>query len=132
MGIDPIIGVKAPDHHPDTDCIGAIEPDSTSASHAQVYIGDVENRYFNIVGRVLKAGCRAASFNKRYFCTDEVLHIDGIKSKIPCPPVIPGRGILIYLYLFSSLISFGWEQDGGYSFINKLAEDVTNLPNSSG
>ena len=108
LGIDP----KAIKHilitHLDTDHIGAIEADSDQLfSHAQVYIGDVENRYLTLLH------------------DGEVFEIDGIKIEAI---LVPGHtwGHVVYLiddkYVFSAdTIWFG--ADGGYSFINKLAED---------
>ena len=132
LGIDP----KDIQHilitHLDTDHIGAIEEDSDQLfSHAQVYIGDVENRYLTgeVRRRVMNGWFKLPKVNipnkKTLLHNGEVFEIDGIKIETI---LVPGHtwGHVVYLiddeYLFSAdTIWFG--ADGGYSFINKLAED---------
>ena len=118
--------------HLDTDHIGAIELDSDQLfSHAQVYIGDVENRYLTgeVRRRVMNGWFKLPKViipNKKTLLHDgEVFEIDGIKIETI---LVPGHtwGHVVYLiddeYLFSAdTIWLG--ADGGYSFINKLAED---------
>ena len=88
LGIDP----KAIEHilitHLDTDHIGAIESDSDQLfSHAQVYIGDVENRYLTgeVRRRVMNGWFKLPKViipNKKTLLHDgEVFEIDGIKMK---------------------------------------------------
>ena len=132
LGIDP----KDIQHilitHLDTDHIGAIEADGDQLfSHAQVYIGEVENRYLTgeIRRRLMNGWYKLPKVtipNKKTLLHDgEVFEIDGIKIEAI---LVPGHtwGHVVYLiddkYLFTGdTIWFG--ADGGYSFINKLAED---------
>ena len=118
--------------HQDTDHVGAVERDSGHLfDRAALYVGEIENRY--LTGEVR----RKVSFgfyklplvqidNKKVLLKDgEVFHIEDIKVEAI---LVPGHtwGHMVYLiddaYLFTGdTIWFG--VDGGYSFINGLAED---------
>ena len=118
--------------HQDIDHVGAVERDSDHLfDGATLYIGEIENRY--LTGEVR----RKVSFglyklppvqidNKKVLLKDgEVFHIEDIKVEAI---LVPGHtwGHMVYLiddaYLFTGdTIWFG--VDGGYSFINGLAED---------
>lgn len=118
--------------HQDTDHVGAVETDSPGLfSHATLYIGEVENRY--LTGDVRRKVCyhlyklpMVTINNRKVLLKDgQVFTIGDIK--IECF-LVPGHtwGHLVYLiddhYLFTGdTIWFG--KDGGYSFINGLAED---------
>ncbi len=118
--------------HQDTDHVGAVEADSPGLfSHATLYIGEVENRY--LTGEVRRRVCyhlyklpMVTINNRKVLLKDgQVFTIGDIK--IECF-LVPGHtwGHLVYLiddhYLFTGdTIWFG--KDGGYSFINGLAED---------
>lgn len=118
--------------HQDTDHVGAVEADSDGLfSHASVYLSRTENEYLTGERRRkvffgLYALPRIRIPNEKVLLTDgQVLDIGGIK--VECLPV-PGHtwGHLNYLvddkYLFTGdTIWLG--ADGGYSFINTLAED---------
>ena len=118
--------------HQDTDHVGAIEDDSDGLfKDATIYIGEIENRYLTgevrrkVLGGLYKLPKVKISNNKVLLKENEKFEIDGIK--IECI-FVPGHtwGHLVYLiddeYLFTGdTIWFG--MDGGYSFINKLAED---------
>lgn len=118
--------------HQDTDHVGAVEADSDGLfRHASVYLSRTENEY-------LTGGRRRKVFfglytlpriripNEKVLLMDgQVLDLGGIR--VECLPV-PGHtwGHLNYLvddkYLFTGdTIWLG--ADGGYSFINTLAED---------
>jgi glyoxylase-like metal-dependent hydrolase (beta-lactamase superfamily II) len=118
--------------HQDTDHVGALERDSELLFRdATVYLSEIENRYLTGEAR------RKVMFglyklppvkmdNKRVTLTDgQVLDFNGIKVEcILCPGHTWGH--MVYLiddaYLFTGdTIWFG--ADGGYSFINALAED---------
>ena len=118
--------------HQDTDHVGALERDSELLFRdATVYLGEIENRYLTGEAR------RKVMFglyklppvkmdNKRVTLTDgQVLDFNGIKVEcILCPGHTWGH--MVYLiddqYLFTGdTLWFG--ADGGYSFINALAED---------
>lgn len=118
--------------HQDTDHVGALERDSELLFRdATVYLGEIENRYLTGEAR------RKVMFglyklppvkmdNKRVTLTDgQVLDFNGIKVDcILCPGHTWGH--MVYLiddvYLFTGdTLWFG--ADGGYSFINALAED---------
>ena len=118
--------------HQDTDHVGAVERDSDGLfRHARLYIGEIENRYLTGEKR------RRVTFglyrlpkvqidNEKTLLRDgDVFMIDDIKVEAL---LVPGHtwGHMVYLiddrYLFTGdTIWFG--VDGGYSFINGLAED---------
>lgn len=118
--------------HQDTDHVGAVERDSDGLFRdATLYIGEVENRYLTKeVRRKVYGGWYKLPYveidNRKVLLKDgQVLHIEGIK--VECI-MVPGHtwGHMVYLiddaYLFTGdTIWFG--ADGGYSFINSLAED---------
>lgn len=118
--------------HQDTDHVGALERDSDLLFRdATVYIGETENLYLTGEARRkvfhgLYTLPMVRTDNSRVLLKDgEILDIDGIR--IECIPV-PGHtwGHMVYLiddeYLFTGdTIWFG--ADGGYSFLNVLAED---------
>ncbi len=118
--------------HQDTDHVGAVEADSPGLfSHATLYIGEVENRY--LTGEVRRRVCyhlyklpMVTINNRKVLLKDGQVFTIG-EIKIECF-LVPGHtwGHLVYLiddhYLFTGdTIWFG--KDGGYSFINGLAED---------
>lgn len=118
--------------HQDTDHVGAVERDSDGLfCKATLYLSDVENRY--LTGEVRRKVIFGAyklpmvkTDNRRVLLTDgEIFQIDDIKIEAF---LVPGHtwGHMVYLvddaYLFTGdAIWFG--ADGGYSFINSLAED---------
>lgn len=118
--------------HQDTDHVGAVEADSDGIfDHATLYIGEIENRYLTgEVRRKISGGLyklpQVTILNPKILLRDgEVVHIGDIKIE---SLLVPGHtwGHLVYLiddqYLFTGdTIWFG--ADGGYSFINTLAED---------
>ena len=118
--------------HQDTDHVGAVETDSDLLfSDATLYIGEIENRYLTgEVRRRVSMGLYKLPpvriDNKKVLLKDgQVLDIAGIR--VECL-LVPGHtwGHMVYLiddaYLFTGdTIWFG--PDGGYSFINMLAED---------
>ena len=118
--------------HQDTDHVGALERDSDLLFRdATVYIGEIENRYLTGEARrkVFHGIYRlplVKTDNRKVLLKDgQVLNIGDIK--IECL-LVPGHtwGHMVYLiddeYLFTGdTIWFG--ADGGYSFLNVLAED---------
>ena len=118
--------------HQDTDHVGAIEKDSDGLfSAATIYIGKIENEYLE--GRkqrkVFWGCCKLPQVhieNKKVLIDDgQVFYIGNIKIEAF---LVPGHtwGHLVYLidemYLFTGdTIWFG--ADGGYAFLNTLAED---------
>ena len=118
--------------HQDTDHVGAVERDSDLLFRdAVIYLSETENRY--LTGEVRRRVAfgfyklpMVKTDNERVLLKDgQILDIDGIK--IECL-LCPGHtwGHMNYLiddeYLFTGdSIWFG--PDGGYSFINGLAED---------
>ena len=118
--------------HQDTDHVGAAEDDSEGLfSHARLYIGEIENRYLTgeqkrrVMNRKYVLPQVHISNEKVLVKDGDVLDIDGIKVEAF---LVPGHtwGHIVYLvddkYLFTGdTIWFG--ADGGYSFINVLAED---------
>ena len=118
--------------HQDTDHVGAIEKDSNGIfSESTIYIGEIENEY-------LEGRKRRKVFwglyklpqvyidNRKVLIDDgQVFYIGNIKIEAF---LVPGHtwGHLVYLiddaYLFTGdTIWFG--ADGGYAFLNTLAED---------
>ena len=118
--------------HQDTDHVGAVETDSDGLfQNATLYLSEIENKYLTgEVRRKVIFGLyklpMVKSENKRFLLQDgQLLDINGIKVEcILCPGHTWGH--MVYLiddeYLFTGdTIWFG--ADGGYSFINSLAED---------
>lgn len=118
--------------HQDTDHVGAVERDSDGLfREAKLYISEIENRYMTgEVRRKVIFGLyklpMVKSDNERKLLKDgNVFYIDDIRIEAI---LVPGHtwGHMVYLiddaYLFTGdTIWFG--ADGGYSFINALAED---------
>ena len=118
--------------HLDTDHVGAVERDSGGLFHnAKLYLGEIENKYLTGEARrrVLfghyKLPMVKTDNEKRLLKDGEVFYIEDIKVEAI---LVPGHtfGHLVYLiddaYLFTGdTIWFG--PDGGYSFLNSLAED---------
>lgn len=118
--------------HQDTDHVGAVERDSEGLfKHSRLYISEIENRYMTGVRRRkvifgLYKLPMVKSDNERKLLKDrDVFYIEDIKVEAI---LVPGHtwGHMVYLiddaYLFTGdTIWFG--ADGGYSFINALAED---------
>lgn len=118
--------------HLDTDHVGAVERDSAGLfRNAKIYLGETENKYLTGEARrrVLfghyKLPMVKTDNEKRLLKDGEVFYIDDIKVEAI---LVPGHtfGHLVYLiddaYLFTGdTIWFG--PDGGYSFLNSLAED---------
>ncbi len=118
--------------HQDTDHVGAVETDSSGCfREATLYMSRIEHKYLTgetrrkvIFG--LYTLPMVKTENKKVLLKDgDVLHINGIKIEAI---LVPGHtwGHMVYLiddaYLFTGdTIWFG--ADGGYSFINSLAED---------
>ena len=118
--------------HLDTEHVGAVERDSAGLfRNAKLYLGETENKYLTGEARrrVLfghyKIPMVKTDNEKRLLKDGEVFYIDDIKVEAI---LVPGHtfGHLVYLiddaYLFTGdTIWFG--PDGGYSFLNSLAED---------
>lgn len=118
--------------HLDTDHVGAVERDSAGLfRNAKLYLGEIENKYLTGEARrrVLfghyKIPMVKTDNEKRLLKDGEVFYIEDIKVEAI---LVPGHtfGHLVYLiddaYLFTGdTIWFG--SDGGYSFLNSLAED---------
>ena len=118
--------------HQDTDHVGALETDSDNLfRNAVIYLSEIENRYMTgEVRRKVMFGLYKLPIvktnNKKELLKDgQILDINGIKIEAI---LVPGHtwGHMVYLiddaYLFTGdTIWFG--ADGGYSFINALAED---------
>ena len=118
--------------HQDTDHVGAVEADSDGLfRNATLYLSEIENRYLTgekrrkVIFGLYKLPM-VKSDNRRVLLQDgQTLNIGGIR--VECI-LVPGHtwGHMVYLiddqYLFTGdTIWFG--ADGGYSFINSLAED---------
>ena len=118
--------------HLDTDHVGAVERDNGGLfPNAKLYLGEIENKYLTGEARrrVLfghyKIPMVKTDNEKRLLKDGEVFYIEDIKVEAI---LVPGHtfGHLVYLiddaYLFTGdTIWFG--PDGGYSFLNSLAED---------
>ena len=118
--------------HQDTDHVGAIETGSNELfKEATIYIGRIENEYLEgkITRKVfwgLHKLPKVQIDNKKVLIDDgQVFYIGNIKIEAI---LVPGHtwGHLVYLiddaYLFTGdTIWFG--ADGGYAFLNNLAED---------
>lgn len=120
--------------HQDTDHVGAVESDSDLLfRNAILYIGEIENRY--LIGEVRRKVFfrlyklpMVKSENTRVLLQDgQVFYLGDIKVEAI---LVPGHtwGHMVYLiddsYLFTG-DTLWLGADGGYSFINGLAEDNT-------
>ena len=117
--------------HQDTDHVGAVERDSDGLFRgATLYIGEEENRYLTgeksrrVIHGLYKLPQVTIDNPKTLLRDGQVIDIEGIR--IECF-LVPGHtwGHMVYLiddaYLFTGdTLWFG--PDGGYSFINMLAE----------
>lgn len=120
--------------HQDTDHVGAVETDSDHLfDNAKLYIGEEENKYLTgeksrrVFYGFYKLPVVKIDNTKVLLKDGEICYIDGIKIE---SILVPGHtwGHMVYLiddtYLFTGdTIWLG--ADGGYSFINVLAEDNT-------
>lgn len=118
--------------HLDTDHIGAVEEGSEPLfPEARLYIGEEENKYLTgerhrrVFFRLCKLPAPKLTHPKTLLQDRQVFYIQDIKIEAL---LVPGHtyGHLVYLiddaYLFTGdTIWFG--ADGGYSFLNSLAED---------
>ena len=118
--------------HQDTDHVGAVERDSAGLfQEATVYLSEIENRYLTgevrrkVIFGVYKLPQVEMDQPKKLLKDGDVFFIEDIKVEAI---LVPGHtwGHMVYLvddeYLFTGdTIWFG--ADGGYSFINSLAED---------
>lgn len=118
--------------HQDTDHVGAIEDDSDLLfKDATIYVGEIENRYLTgevrrkVMYKLAKLSLLNISNPKVLLKDKEVFYINDIKIEAL---LVPGHtwGHMVYLiddkYLFTGdTIWFG--ADGGFSFIDALAED---------
>ncbi len=118
--------------HQDTDHVGAVERDSDGLfTKAKLYIGEIENRYMTgerrrkVIFGLYKLPMVISNNERKLLKDGDVFYIDDIKVEAI---LVPGHtwGHMVYLiddgYLFTGdTIWFG--ADGGYSFINSLAED---------
>lgn len=119
--------------HQDTDHVGALERDSEGLfPKATIYLSEIENRYMTGEKRrrVMFGHYKlplVVTDNQKVLLQDgQILDFNGIK--VECI-LVPGHtwGHMVYLiddeYLFTGdTLWFG--ADGGYSFINGLAEDI--------
>lgn len=118
--------------HQDTDHVGAVETDSDLLfQNAKLYLSEIENRYLTgevrrkVIFGLYKLPMVKTDNEKVLLRDGDILTIGDIK--VECI-LVPGHtwGHMVYLiddaYLFTGdTIWFG--PDGGYSFINSLAED---------
>ena len=132
LGIDPASIGHILLTHQDTDHVGAVERDSEGLfGHAVLYLSEIENRYLTgeVPRKVIFGTYRlpmVKTDNRKVLLRDgEVFSIGDIKVEAI---LVPGHtwGHMVYLiddaYLFTGdTIWFG--PDGGYSFIDSLAED---------
>jgi glyoxylase-like metal-dependent hydrolase (beta-lactamase superfamily II) len=132
LGIDPASIGHILITHQDTDHVGAVERDSEGLfRHAVLYLSETENRYLTgeVPRKVIFGTYRlpmVKTDNKKVLLRDgEVFYIGDIKVEAI---LVPGHtwGHMVYLiddaYLFTGdTIWLG--PDGGYSFIDSLAED---------
>jgi len=118
--------------HQDTDHVGAVEIDSDLLfQNARLYMSEIESRYLTgevrrkVIFGYYKLPMVKTNNRKTLLQDGQILDINGIKVEcILCPGHTWGH--LVYLiddeYLFTGdTLWFG--ADGGYSFINSLAED---------
>lgn len=132
LDLDPTVIQHILITHQDTDHVGAVETDSAGPFRdATLYIGEEENRYLTgekrrrVIYGLYKLPMVKIENPKVLLKDGQTFHIGDIK--IECF-LVPGHtwGHMVYLvdetYLFTGdTLWFG--VDGGYSFINMLAEN---------
>ncbi|MCR5687956.1 MAG: MBL fold metallo-hydrolase [Lachnospiraceae bacterium] len=132
LGIEPAAVRHILITHQDTDHVGAVERDSDGLfRHALLYIGETENRYMTgevrrkVIFGLYKLPMVRCDNERKLLRDGDVFFINDIRVEAI---LVPGHtwGHMVYLidneYLFTGdTIWFG--ADGGYSFINSLAED---------
>ena len=118
--------------HQDTDHVGAVERDSDGLfRYAKLYISEIENLYMTgerrrkVIFGLYKLPMVKSNNERKLLKDGDIFQIGDIKVEAI---LVPGHtwGHMVYLiddaYLFTGdTIWFG--PDGGYSFINALAED---------
>ena len=133
LGIDPSSIKHILITHQDTDHVGAVERDSDGLfRNATIYLSEIENRYMTgqkrrkVIFGLYKLPMVVSDNERRLLRNGDVFYIDDIRVEAI---LVPGHtwGHMVYLiddeYLFTGdTIWFG--ADGGYSFINSLAEDI--------
>ncbi len=132
LGIEPSSIKHILITHQDTDHVGAIERDSDGLFRkATIYLSEIENRYMTgqrrrkVIFGLYKLPMVKSDNERKLLRNGDVFYIDEIRVEAI---LVPGHtwGHMVYLidneYLFTGdTIWFG--PDGGYSFINSLAED---------
>ncbi len=132
LGIDPSSIEHILITHQDTDHVGAVERDSDGLfRNARIYLSEIENRYMTgerrrkVIFGLYKLPMVKSDNARKLLRNGDVFYIDDIRVEAL---LVPGHtwGHMVYLidneYLFTGdTIWFG--PDGGYSFINSLAED---------
>ncbi len=132
LGIEPSSIEHILITHQDTDHVGAIERDSDGLfDNATIYLSEIENRYMTgakrrkVIFGLYKLPPVKSDNERKLLKDGDVFFIGDIKVEAI---LVPGHtwGHMVYLiddaYLFTGdTIWFG--PDGGYSFINSLAED---------
>lgn len=117
--------------HQDTDHVGAVERDSDGLfQNAKLYLSEIENRYMTgekrrkVIFGLYKLPMVKSDNERKLLKDGDIFYIEDIKVEAI---LVPGHtwGHMVYLiddaYLFTGdTIWFG--ADGGYSFINSLAE----------
>ena len=132
LGIDPSSIKDILITHQDTDHVGAVERDSDGLfRNAKLYLSEIENRYMTgekrrkVIFGLYKLPLVKSDNERKLLKDGDVFNIGDIRVEAI---LVPGHtwGHMVYLiddeYLFTGdTIWFG--ADGGYSFINSLAED---------
>jgi len=132
LGIDPSSVEHILITHQDTDHVGAVERDSDGLfRNARIYLSEIENRYMTgerrrkVIFGLYKLPMVKSDNVRKLLRNGDVFYIDDIRVEAI---LVPGHtwGHMVYLidneYLFTGdTIWFG--ANGGYSFINSLAED---------
>ena len=132
LGIEPTSIKHILITHQDTDHVGAVERDSEGLfKNARLYLSRIENRYMTgerrrkVIFGLYKLPMVKSDNERKLLKDGDVFFINDIKVEAI---LVPGHtwGHMVYLidegYLFTGdTIWFG--ADGGYSFINSLAED---------
>ncbi len=139
LDLDPSMVHEILITHQDTDRVGGVERDSPGLfRHTKLYLGEIENEYLTGAAK-RKVFFRLYTLPRVIIDNEKILLKDGESIRIETMQVeailCPGhtKGHMVYLmdnqYLFTG-DALWLGADGGYAFINGLADNIKEQSNS--